>query len=71
MESILQTMAIVGTIAAATWTLRSKLSDVEVALKSTDASLSQHIKETKGEFKNVIARIIQLEERRKKAAKRT
>lgn len=64
METIVQLFVIVGSGIGATWAIRSKLSDIEVAIK-------QHVTEDKAEFHKLASRVIQLEERRKKAAKRS
>ena len=50
-------VAIVASVAGAVWVLRSKLTDIEMALH-------MHIVSTSAELKTLSAKIIRLEERR-------
>jgi hypothetical protein len=52
-------VAIIGSVIGMTWALRTKLADIEVAVKG-------HIAEDKIEHESVNARIIKLESRRRK-----
>jgi hypothetical protein len=57
MDSYVHLFSILGAVVAATWLLRSKLSDIEVALRA-------HVVATEHELSDHRARIITLEDRR-------
>ncbi len=56
MESILQTLAIAAAVIGATWTLRSKLGDIESALR-------EHVASDATAFAALSNRVIKLEGR--------
>lgn len=58
METVALIVSIVGTSVGATWLLRSKLSDLESALKT-------HVADDTAKFEGLTARVIKMERRRR------